>query len=161
MAGSATLDDDVLVDSLVTDVIDDLRALPGEFGTRPYRVFAVRRLWDGSEIHDGTYEDTEVELVPTPRVSYLDRGKITYSLPPVGIEERGDITVDEISLTYTEAELRPLDLSGSEEFFYVLREKYGQLSEDRYFVVANPPAVDREENMCWVVVLKKAHIVLQ
>lgn len=153
MAGHADLDPDVLVDSLVTDVIDGLRGdLHPQFGVRPYRVFAVRRSWTGGEIGVGAPLDRETELEPQPRVQNLGR----YEQTPGGINESGEVKVTEVSLTYSFEELtgEGAQLSAGEEWLIRIDDGAGQGNPSRWFTHARPPFVDREKDMGWVLYLR-------
>lgn len=151
MPGSARLNPDVLVDGLVEDVIDGLRGeLHPEFGVRPYRLFTVRRVWDGDEVGQGNHTDIESEILPQPRVRNLGADEQGAS----GISVRGEVKVTEVSLTYTHDELMGDSLGETEEWLFRLSEAHGQGNPDRYFVRSRPPFVDREQDMAWVLYLK-------
>lgn len=157
MGGSATLNDDVLVDSLVTDVIDGLRRdLHPQFGVRPYRVFLVRRTWSGAEVGEGESFDDERELDPQPCVERWDGYR--WVLGVAGRDEKGEVRVREVSLTYTHDEVTGGALQANEEFLIKIGEAHGQGQPDRYFAHARPPFVDREKDMGWVLWLKDAAV---
>lgn len=156
MAGSATLDPDQLVDGLVAD-IDDLRGLADEFGTRPYRLFAVTRSWDGDDVGEGDSHDDLVELTPPPKVEpFLELG---YKLQPCGIDEAGVVRLTEVSLSNTLQDLVGYPpggaLDGGVERVFLLRENYGQAQPDRVFYLDRAPAPDREKTIGWVLWLRK------
>lgn len=151
MPGSAKLNDDVLVDGLVEDVIDGLRGdLHPEFGVRPYRVFTVRRVWHGDEIGQGRYTDVENEILPQPRVRNFGKDENNAS----GLSERGEVKINEVSLTYTHDELMGSQLEQSAEWLFKITEAHGQENPPRYFVRSRPPFVDREQDMAWTLYLK-------
>lgn len=153
MPGSAVLDPDVLVDSLVTDVIDGLRGdLHPAFGVRAYRVYTVLRQWSGRSVGEGSYQDTETEIDPQPFVARWDG--LRFNLEPCGIDELGEIVLTEVSLTYTEAELTGRPLEQNQQFMIKLTDAHGQQSTEKYFIHTKPPYVDREEDMGWVVWLR-------
>lgn len=153
MGGSATLDPNVLVDSLVVDVIDGLRGdLHPQFGVRPYRVFTVRRTWTGQTPGEGEPIDTVVELTPQPRIESWDGYKWVAS--PIGIEEDGKVRATEVSLSYTYAELVGDGLAENEQWFIRLSEAYGQGQPDRFFALDGPPFPDREKAMGWILRLR-------
>jgi hypothetical protein len=155
VSGSAVLDGNVLVDSLVTDVIDGLRAeLAPQFGVRPFRVFTVRRVWSGSIVGEGTATDHETELLPQPVVSYRTRHEMT----PGGIIEVGETVLTEISLSYTFAELTGGALAVYEQWLICTREAYGQGNPAQYYTVAAPPVPDREKDMGWRLALRHAAV---
>ncbi len=153
MAGSATLGDN-LVDSLV-DVVDDLRGdLHPAMGVRQWRVYTVRRTYAGEEAGDGPFTDVETEILPQPLVSY----DLVNELTPAGIEDAGTITLSEVSLTYTEAELDGSVLLPTQQWYYVLRDAHGQEMRDRYFGLKDPPRPDRINTIGWIVKLIRQHI---
>lgn len=157
MAGSATLDPNVLVDSLVTGVIDGLRdALHPQFGVRPYRVFAVRRAWSGDVAGMGSFQDTETELTPWPRVARWDG--MSYQHMEIGRESEGMVKVTEVSLTYTFDELVGANLCRHEQWFIKITEANGQGTPPMYFTHAKPPYVDRERDMGWVLWLRDVSV---
>lgn len=157
MAGSATLDNNVLVDSLVTDVIDGLRReLHPQFGVRPYKVFTVLRTYAGESLGEGGFEDVETEIDPQPRVAQWD-GK-RYDLTPAGLDENGEVRLTEVSLTYTHDELTGGTLEGNQQFFFKIAEAHGQGNPDRYYILSRPPFVDREKDMGWVLTLRAANV---
>lgn len=49
-------------------VVDQLRALPNEFGLRRYAVTIRRRVWSGAYPGDGTPSDQDIVITPVPRV---------------------------------------------------------------------------------------------
>jgi hypothetical protein len=155
VGGSAVLDSNVLVDSLVTDVIDGLRGeLHPQFGVRPFRVYTVKRTWAGAIVGDGASGDVVVELAPQPRVELHE----IYEMTPAGKNRIGDARLTEVSLTYTYAELTGGSLADNVQWLIRLSEAYGQGQPDRYFVIARPPEPDRERDMGWRVVLRAADV---
>lgn len=157
MGGTAVLDDDVLVDSLVTDVIDGLREdLHPQFGVRAYRAWAVLRTWTGRQVGEGTVRDVVAEIRPQPRVLVWDG--LRYVLAVCGLSELGQIKLTEVSLTYTFAEIAGGNLTRSQQFFIALTEAYGQGQPARYYVHTQPPFVDREKDMGWVLWLRHSEI---
>ena len=88
----------------LTDVIDDLRSLHEEFGTRLYRVFLVWVQWSGGVRGQGTATiDERLELRPIPRT--YDDVSIPYRYSAGGAVREGDWLVTEISLNAATAEL--------------------------------------------------------
>lgn len=154
MPGSATLDPTVLVDSLVTDVIDGLRGeLHPAFGVRAYRVFTVLESWTGPSIGQGTKSVSETEIDPQPFVEVWNG--LRFDLAECGIDEVGEVRLREVSLTYTEAELvGPTPLPTNQRWLIKISEAHGQANRDRYFVHTKPPYVDREKDMGWVMWLR-------
>jgi hypothetical protein len=157
MGGSAILDPDVLVDSLVEDVIDGLREeLHPPFGVRAYRVFTVLRTWSGVGVGEGEFTDTETEIRPQPLVVLSEFDRLRYELQPCGLTELGQLKLVEVSLTYTEAELTGGDsLADNEEWYIKITEAHGQESTSRYFTHVRPPFIDRIKDMGWICWLKR------
>jgi hypothetical protein len=151
----SVLDPTVLVDSLVP-LVDDLRSsLHPVLGTRPHTVEVVTRTWSGDRLGEGASNDVAVELSPPPRVRTNVRGE----LRPAGLEEEGDIVIDEISLTYTEAELAPA-VSSPSEFFYRVTDAHGQGQRVREYVPRRPPEVLRgDPDIGWRIVCRRTENV--
>lgn len=155
MSGSAVLDPENLVDSLVTDVIDGLRdELHPQFGVRPHRTYTVRRTWSGVIVGDGTFADVAIELRPQPRISERTR----WEPGPNGLVVMGEFVLKEVSLSYTYAELTGGALADNVQWLYRVDEANGQGTPPRYFTLARPPSVDREEDMGWVVALRALQV---
>lgn len=161
LIGAAVLDDDVLVDSLVADVIDGLREdLHPQFGVRAYRMYRVVRTWAGALVGEGSgdilipdFVDDAHELRPQPLVTVWDG--LRYVQAVCGIEELGEIKLTEISLTYTEAQLTGQPLAANQELLIALGDAHGQGSSWHYFRHARPPYIDRVKDMAWVAVLRR------
>lgn len=153
MAGSAVLDPNVLVDSLVADVIDGLRGeLHPEFGIRAYRASLVIRTWAGRFIGEGgSFTETVTEITPQPKVWTWDG--IRWGLEACGLNEMGEVKLTEVSLTYTNADLDPPH-EENQEFFIRITEAHGQGTPPRNFVHVRPPFIDREKDFGWVLWLK-------
>lgn len=150
LIGSATLDQGVLVDSLVPDVIDGLRdSLQPLFGIRAYRVYRVVRTWSGAEPGDGTFTDVAGELRPYPRVMTWDGFK--FQQEPAGLESAGRVRLTEVSLTYAERDLTAQPLTRNQELLIAIGDANGQGSSVPLFTLAQPPYIDREKDMGWVV----------
>lgn len=153
MAGSAILDPDVLVDSLVTDVIDGLRSdLHPQFGVRAYRLFTVKRTWTGRTQGEGTYSDVETELDPQPKIAIWDG--LEYRLEPCGLDVEGELRATEVSLSYTQDELDGGTLATNEQWLLKITEAHGQASRAIYATHSKPPYIDREKDMGWVLFLR-------
>lgn len=154
LIGSATLDPAVLVDSLVPDVIDGLRdTLQPAFGIRAYRVYRVIRTWSGRVAGDGTSSDMGAELRPQPRVKMWDGLQFVQAI--CGVRELGDVKLSEISLTYTDADLTGQPLARNQEMFIAIGEANGQASPLRVWAHTQPPFIDRERDMGWVLHLRR------
>ncbi len=155
LIGNAVLSSNVLVDSLVADVIDGLReSLHPDFGVRAYRIFRVIRTWTGQVAGDGIMSDVALELRPQPLVHVWNGRK--FEQASCGIEELGEIMLTEVSLTYTEAQLTGGGALGmNQELFLGLAEAHGQGTRRRLFTHARPPFVDRTKDMGWRCWLRK------
>lgn len=152
MPGSAIIGTN-LVDSLL-EVVDDLREdLHASMGVRQWRVYTVRRRW-AVEIGDGPYTDTVIEITPAPLVSYDLKNEVT----PAGLDDGGEVTLSEISLTYTEAELTGRPLGDNEQWYYRLDDAHGQAMPARYFGMVGPPKPDRISTIGWVLTLVRQNI---
>lgn len=157
MGGTAVLDDDVLVDSLVADVIDELRGeLHADFGVRAYRCFFVRRTYTGRSIGEGKFTDVAVEMTPSPKVDVWTGRK--YDLVACGLNESGDIRLTEVSLSYTYDEITGGALGANQQWFLRLDEAHGQGQPSTYWVPSKAPFVDRIETLGWIVWLRKLDI---
>lgn len=157
MPGSATLGSN-LVDELL-ELADDLREdLSVGFGTRPYRVWTVQRVYPSGTIGDGDYTDTETEITPRPRVlPWLS--SVQRTLEPCGIDETGTVELREVSLTYTYDELTGGDLAAGTDWFIKLTEGESQEQPARYFTINKPPFPDREKDIGWRIELLRASSV--
>lgn len=159
MPGSATFGTSLL-DELFPDLVDGLRGeLHPEMGVRQFRVYLAKRNWPSGRVGEGTPPAwVETEIDPQPLVTYEAyqgaQPDIHFQYDACGLEIAGEITLTEVSLTYTEPELLGLPLIEGDEFAYVLRDAYGQDLIPRYYVVSAPPYPDRIETMGWRVRLK-------
>jgi hypothetical protein len=155
MSGSATLDPNVLVDSLVPDVIDGLRReLHPLFGVRAFDVSLVTRSWSGGEIGRGDPSDTEVLIDPQPLVHPFS--SMDFEMEPCGLDEAGWVKLTEVSLTYTHDELLAGAALDGVEHLIKISEAHGQGQPDRFFVHKRPPYPDRIKDMGWVLYLEVA-----
>ena len=158
LVGVAALSDDVLVDSLVPDVIDGLRDdLHPQFGVRAYRLYRVIRTWTGAIEGEGTFTDEAHELRPQPMVAVWDSlaNAFRYVQGACGIEELGEIRLTEVSLTYTHGQLTGQPLAANQQHFLALGEAHGQGQPTYLFTLAKPPHVDRVKDMGWVLSLRR------
>lgn len=149
MAGSATIDQTVLVDGLL-GTIDALRDLGRQFGQRAYRMYRVLRTWSGGAVGEGAYTDVLTEMTPRPCVHPFTEG-LDNKLRPCGLMEAGVVKLTEVSLTYTYGELTGAGLSAGQEHLLLLREGYGQGQPDRYWRLDRPPFPDRENDIGWIL----------
>lgn len=154
LAGEAILSGN-LVDSLVPDVIDGLRdSLYPDFGVRAYRTYRIIRTWTGSEIGDGTFTDDAAELRPQPRV--LEWTGLARRLAACGIQDLGDVILEEVSLTYTEPQLTGRGvLTNTQQLFIAIGEAQGGLQPAVLYTHHKPPFADREKTMGWILYLTR------
>lgn len=153
LIGEATLNPDVLVDSLVPDVIDGLREdLHPQFGVRAYRVYRVIRTFSGRTTGEGTAVDVAHELRPQPRVQIWDG--MRWEQATCGIRDLGELRLTEVSLTYTEGQLTGQPLGRNQEAFIAIGEAHGQGTITRLFAHTKNPFIDREKTMGWVLFLR-------
>ncbi len=152
MAGSATIDEDVLLDGLL-DTVDQLRDLGRTFGVRAFKLYRVARTWASGVIGEGGFVDVETEITPRPCVAPFTES-LAGKLEPCGLMEAGLVKVTEVSLTYTYGELAGTGLAAGVEQLLLLREGYGQGQPDRYFRLDRPPFPDREEEIGWILWLR-------
>lgn len=125
-----------LIDDLVP-LVDEIRGIHQELGTRPYRVWTVRTRWTGGDRGEGDEVVVEErEILPTPRmttgIDAMDR-----ILHPVGADEEGNLSLAEISLTYTDTDLAP-EVGDAEQFYYEVRDTKG--GPRRRFLLDSAPA---------------------
>jgi hypothetical protein len=100
-----------------------------------------------------SYTDVETEILPTPRVTDMRR----TILDTAGLMQEGRVQVREVSLTYSESELTGGTLADNVQWLYKLTDAHGQGQAAQYYAIGDePPRVDREKDMGWVVTLKRA-----
>lgn len=159
LTGTAALDENVLVDSLVPDVIDGLRdELNPEFGIRSYKVYRVIRTWSGTQPGDGTPTDVAGELRPQPRVKFWDGFR--FQEDPSGLNSNGRVQLTEVSLSYSESDLTGNPLSLNQELLIAIGDGNGQGSTIGLFTHNQPPFVDREKDLGWVVNLIRVQVTV-
>lgn len=154
---TATFTAGLLTDDLVP-LADQLRGLYEVLGARPYRAFVVRRTWSGARVGEGTPTDVSTEILPRPAV--LTAG-LHGELRPAGIEEEGEIVLQEISLTWTEPELFSPSLAANAQHLIRLEGAHGQAVRVRYYVPAAAPVPVRGDSMrddvlSWAMSLRRA-----
>lgn len=158
---SSTLGNNI-IDSLV-GVIDDIRgSIHPVVGDRQYRVYAVTRTWPSGRRGDlsaGPAQIGALEITPSPRVFFRgdDKG-VHFDQHPTGKSEQGVCVLSEISLAFSEDQLSPQNLGASDDFYYRLVDKKGQLIPNRYYKPAGPPATDLEKDIGWVLTLRRAQV---
>ena len=159
MGGTATLGSN-LVDELV-GVADDIRrelfAGDNDLGVRQYVVKRVRRSWDGGAVGDGNVTTVYDEAIdPPPLLVEIDSKGVAREATPAGGEERGSLRLDEVSLSYTEAEIAPVDLPRGDEFYYRISDARGQGIAPRFFAVMGKAIPDRESSLGWKIPIARS-----
>lgn len=87
--------------SKMTCLVDCIRDIASEFGTRPYQVQLVWTRWSGGERGNGVEEVIETQpLQPTPVVKSIQN--LNETLQTIGLDEVGQLVVEEISPRYEE-----------------------------------------------------------
>lgn len=101
-----------LADSLKS-LARSVRAIPGQMGLRPHRVFLVTETWDGGQVGEGTKASVEVELVEgdnqPPKVRQLTDERRALGDLAAGALEIGPVTPPDAG-TITADMLRGVDL---------------------------------------------------
>jgi hypothetical protein len=127
----------------LSKIADGIRGkIHSSFGTRPYKVFLVATRWTEGDRGEG-YETLlwEREVKPTPLVTGMDG--LEAALTATGREEDGDVTLSEISLSLSEAEVSWLTdeeaLPKGESRFYEIRRANGKR---RRYTIASAPEYD-------------------
>jgi hypothetical protein len=156
VAGTATLGSN-LVDDLVPTV-DELRAdLYADMGVTQWAVHVIKRQWSGQRRNEGVATIvSDVTLTPPPMLKDGDK----WALIASGRDERGEVELTGVSLTYTEAELTGGTLEDNEEWYYKLVDAQGQGQDAQYYVLAKPPSTDRTGELGWELTLKRAEITV-
>jgi hypothetical protein len=146
---------DNLVDDLVP-VVDSLRAdLYQSMGNRQFNVHVIKRRWSGAERGDGDVTVlSDITLSPMP--NFVD--ETTWELMSHGRVEEGEAGLTEVSLTYSEDELTGGTLAVNEECYLAVVDARGQGVTPMYFVISRPPVTDRDQNIGWVLALKRVTI---
>lgn len=94
---------DLLTVSL-SSTADSIRHLHATFGTHIYRVFLHHQIWTGNLRGVGALQSlSRREILPAPRVR--DMSVMSRILRSTGITEEGDVTVDRISISFSEDDL--------------------------------------------------------
>lgn len=79
-------------------VVHEVRAIPADFGVRPYQAFAVTRLWSGEEPGEGADEICREEITEArgnpPRIRFLNVEEIAVGGFESGTVELGPVTPD-------------------------------------------------------------------
>lgn len=152
---SAILNPNVIVDSLVP-VVDSLRTVLYPLaGVRQFTLAFVTRTWDGEAIGEGRYTDSVVVANTQCRV---DAWELQFKQEACGQMESGTVSLSEISLQYSWADVTGGELNARQQFFVRLSEAHGQAQPVRYFVHKVAPLDDREHGIGWKFVLELVHV---
>jgi hypothetical protein len=154
MPGSAILDPNKLIDSLIP-IIDDIRSnVADPLGCRHFNVSLVTVLPTPRRAGDpSTKTVTEVALTPKPLIKPYE---FNNKLEGCGVDEWGLLKVEQISLTYTEDELTGRTKPAGAEFYWKLTEGHGQGVVTRYYTIDRDPFPVRDCCPGWTVVLRRA-----
>lgn len=164
MPGSAVLGTN-LVDELVPDVIDGIRAdLHPALGVRQFNFFVITRTWASGEIGGGgPFTDVFLgigvagTLDPQPLVKpYKSTEGRGFTLEPCGIDNADALKMEEVSMTFTEEELGSpfCEFPDGVEKFLQLVDAHGQGNHVSYWRHHVRPFNDREETMGWMLTLE-------
>lgn len=148
-------------------LVDRLRAIPSRLGMRPYRVYLLHGYWTGDRRgHGDLIISSRRELKPTPQVR--DMSAVRQRLLATGRVEEGDVYVDEISMTLTEAEMmgdtddlrdpmQPGTGRDLVDFWWEVQEVRPSDPKPliRGFVPSAAPHLDRDNKLQWSIVLTK------
>lgn len=130
----------------LSPVVDRVRDLHVRLGMRDYNVYLVTTRWTGGARDDGVEEvASSVPILPVPKVTSMSDLRREGS--PIGGVEGGDVTVSEISLTFSENQLRGLGPNGEQTprdsgFYYELEFPSAlQQTVRRRFTLVSAPEV--------------------
>lgn len=122
-------------------IIDQTRQIIEDLGFRPYVVKVITRTWDGGEIGSGSPENEELEIEPSPKVSYPTPNMMYKS---GGSILEGDRLVTKISRSYTQEELDGGTLADNVELIWTV-------NDEEYRLVREP----QKKNLEWQCLLRK------
>lgn len=154
-----TLADDNLCCAIgldLADVVDPARDVATQLGFRPWQVMRVWTRWTGSVCGEGIEEVAREEpILPTPAIDDGVTGLQALAQAINGREE-GQLTITEVSMHYTEEELRGGELAANEAFFYEVRyiHRRDRTNVRRRFTLAKPPALAADE-AAWTLTFTK------
>ena len=154
MPGSAVLDPNNFVDSLI-GIVDDVRKdIKEGLGFRQFNVHLVTVTRTNMRAGDPRNKTvTETLMDPLPRVNPY---RTANKLEACGLDEAGVVEVTEISMTYTEDELTGKSLGKDVEFYWKISDAQGQATCTRYFTVERDPYPERECCPQWKILLRLA-----
>jgi hypothetical protein len=138
----------------LNNCVDGARKIIDNMGLRPYEVFLIKTRW--GDPNRGETEEviaSETKITPTPRV--IGISAIGNQLYSVGMVEIGTVTVDQISLNYSEDILRGTGTAENENFFWEIRGKFPN-AERRRFTVSSMPERRYTPEWGWTIGLEKA-----
>ncbi len=138
MTKNSTIRPALLGDALINVVDDIRRSVHGALGTRPWAVAIVTRRWQGGRRGVGKATVSILELDPVPRVERVSRDR----MGPAGREAQGSVTLSEVSLRYSEAELQPA-IGPGDEVAYRLTEIQGQRQTKKWYTLSASPVPRR------------------
>lgn len=148
----------------LASIWDRARDMQSRAGLRPYSVCIVRmRSAAARRRGDGVSEIVaEWPILPTPKI--IDMGALSQVLNADQLREAGTITLEEISITYSEDVLLGRGADGSpippdETVFWEIRfvDGTGKPTQRRRFVPINAPSADMTKAM-WTVSLMRQPI---
>lgn len=160
--GSPDPDPELSLVEEMSPLVDEMRQLQTEFGTRPYRVFSVITEWSSGELYRGDERVIcEKEFLPTP---LIDLRPMYSVMSEAGIIQHGDVVMREISPSLTEDQIRELcfngvDLKpGQQGYIEVVHDRRkGNSPERRRFTVRGAPWHNAEK-FEWIVTLSDEEI---
>lgn len=142
-------------------VVDCVRDIATQLGTRPYQVALIHTRWSEGERGYGIEEVvSRVLILPTPLV--LDVDSVTNTLQPYGSLEGGVEMVREISPRYTHDQLYGRTVAGEptpdDQTFYweITNLRPGRIDDRKRYAVASPPRYDAVK-LEWSLQLRLAH----
>jgi hypothetical protein len=98
--------------------VDQARQVAKDIGWRIRSVTLVRKVWPGAKGEGRQSETSLIDILtisPAPRVRDARQVHKHYA---IGMMEEGDIFVDAITATLTEAQIKGTGLAAGEELFY-------------------------------------------
>lgn len=96
-------------------ILESARAIPGQLGLRPHRVYLVVRTSDGAEVGDGTTVETTVEILNSaqpPRTRWLNEEALAIGGYDRATVRIGPITPDHSAGGMSVTQLRPAPGAG-------------------------------------------------
>ena len=103
--------------------LDDVRAIPGDLGLRPYTVNLVTRVWTGARVGMGTSTTTRTALLvggQNPHVTQVTQQDITAGGYSAGDFKVGPLTPPFVGGGYATTDLDPPQDGSAREVWYEL-----------------------------------------